>query len=114
MAINEICQKGCKCERCSHEWVPRLKNRLPIVCAKCASPYWNIPKKKKTPVKPISIGGSSGSRGSSVRPAGRGGRFSTAVRASNTRSVPKAVKRYIRSHKPTQKEIDRAGIGGAT
>jgi len=38
---------GYICERCSHKWIPRIKKtELPIICPKCKSPYWNIPKKK--------------------------------------------------------------------
>ena len=37
-AINII-----KCLRCDHEWASR--NLHPIRCAKCKTPYWNIPKK---------------------------------------------------------------------
>ena len=33
------------CLRCGHEWVPTIE-RI-IVCAKCRSPYWNIPKQEK-------------------------------------------------------------------
>ena len=39
---------GFKCERCGHLWISdkfTAKNP-PIACAKCKSPYWNIPKKK--------------------------------------------------------------------
>lgn len=39
---------GWKCERCLHEWQPRDKERLPTVCPKCKSAYWNKPKQKKT------------------------------------------------------------------
>jgi len=34
-----------KCERCGHEWLPRMKDREPRVCAKCKSAYWNVPRK---------------------------------------------------------------------
>ena len=37
---------GYVCERCAHQWVPRNKD-LPIVCSRCKSPYWNIPRKIK-------------------------------------------------------------------
>ena len=33
------------CLRCGHEW-PSRKERLPKVCPKCKSPYWNKPKWK--------------------------------------------------------------------
>jgi len=39
---------GFRCERCKHKWIPRVKVKEdPIICPKCKSPYWNIPKKKK-------------------------------------------------------------------
>jgi len=38
--------EGYKCERCGHEWVP-LGKKEPIVCPKCKSPYWNIPRRQK-------------------------------------------------------------------
>jgi len=48
MALLNI--KGYSCERCAHMWVSRnldsSKSKLPIVCPKCKSPYWNIPKKR--------------------------------------------------------------------
>jgi hypothetical protein len=37
---------GFRCERCSHEWIPRgSAEEEPTVCPKCRSPYWNRPKK---------------------------------------------------------------------
>ena len=38
---------GYRCERCSHEWIPRgARNGLgPNVCPRCKSPYWNKPRK---------------------------------------------------------------------
>lgn len=44
---------GHKCHRCSHKWVPeRLDfSKIPKVCPKCKSPYWDTPKQdKKRPV----------------------------------------------------------------
>ena len=38
--------EGFKCERCSHEWIPRMKEN-PRVCPKCHSPYWDKPKNSK-------------------------------------------------------------------
>jgi uncharacterized CHY-type Zn-finger protein len=32
------------CERCRHEWLPRVEGREPTVCPKCKSPYWNTPR----------------------------------------------------------------------
>ena len=29
-----------KCKRCGHGWIPRSE-KLPAVCPKCKSPYWN-------------------------------------------------------------------------
>jgi hypothetical protein len=37
---------GYECERCEHQWAPRIKKKeKPTVCPTCKSPYWN--KKKK-------------------------------------------------------------------
>ena len=39
------------CKRCGHKWHPR-KERKPICCARCKSPYWDIePMEKKNVVK---------------------------------------------------------------
>jgi DNA-directed RNA polymerase subunit RPC12/RpoP len=46
--MGKIRLDGYVCERCIHKWVPRdFSKKLPLVCPKCKSPYWNIPKKKK-------------------------------------------------------------------
>tara|TARA_Y100000310_G_C20607180_1_gene776139 strand:- start:178 stop:333 length:156 start_codon:yes stop_codon:yes gene_type:complete len=46
--MGKIKLEGYKCERCSHEWVPRNKSKEePRVCPKCKSPYWNRPRKNK-------------------------------------------------------------------
>jgi len=37
---------GYRCERCSHEWIPRDADEEPKVCPKCKSPYWNTPRRK--------------------------------------------------------------------
>ena len=34
-----------KCLRCGHEWIPRKP--VVILCAKCRSAYWNIPKQER-------------------------------------------------------------------
>ena len=48
MADIEITVKGHKCERCGHEWISKSKKRkVPILCPKCKSAYWNIPKKQQ-------------------------------------------------------------------
>lgn len=31
------------CQRCGHTWVPNVPS--PIVCSKCHSPYWRLPRK---------------------------------------------------------------------
>jgi rubredoxin len=42
-----------QCARCGHIWLPReptkRENRPPVLCAKCKSAYWNIPKPKPKP-----------------------------------------------------------------
>ncbi len=38
---------GNKCYRCNHEWLPKDKDKIPKVCPKCKSPYWDKPKQKK-------------------------------------------------------------------
>lgn len=45
MALVPITVMGYRCERCSHEWVPKDYDREPAVCPKCKSPYWNRPRK---------------------------------------------------------------------
>jgi type IV secretory pathway VirB2 component (pilin) len=42
---------GCRCERCGHEWVPRIAGVDPCICPKCKSPYWNRPR----PIRPSAI-----------------------------------------------------------
>ena len=39
---------GYKCDRCTHEWVPRDTGQEPKVCPKCKSPYWNRPRKQQS------------------------------------------------------------------
>jgi len=36
---------GYRCERCTHEWIPKDIENEPAVCPKCKSPYWNRPRK---------------------------------------------------------------------
>ena len=36
---------GHRCFRCKHEWKPNNMNKIPRVCPKCKSPYWDKPKK---------------------------------------------------------------------
>ena len=42
-----------KCLRCGYVWFTRKESK-PNVCARCRSPYWNIPKKIR---KPIDVSG---------------------------------------------------------
>ena len=46
MARVPITVMGYRCERCTHEWIPRDLEQEPSVCPKCKSPYWNRPRKK--------------------------------------------------------------------
>ena len=44
--MGEIKIDGYICERCSHKWISRANSvKKPLVCPKCKSPYWNIPRK---------------------------------------------------------------------
>lgn len=46
MARVPITVMGYRCERCSHEWIPRVDvDDEPRVCPKCRSAWWNKPKK---------------------------------------------------------------------
>ena len=45
MARVPITVMGYRCERCSHEWIPKDAQKEPSVCPKCKSPYWNRPRK---------------------------------------------------------------------
>ncbi len=48
MSVKEIMSYRCKCERCGYEWTADSdkwgSDKLPKYCAKCNSPYWNIPR----------------------------------------------------------------------
>lgn len=46
MAKVQLLVWGWRCERCSHEWVPREKQNEPKVCPKCKSPYWAKPRRE--------------------------------------------------------------------
>lgn len=38
--------EGFECERCKHQWIPRLKIvEEPVMCPKCKSAYWNKPRR---------------------------------------------------------------------
>ena len=46
MALVTVRQKGYRCNRCEHAWVPRRSTKgEPRVCPKCKSPYWNKARK---------------------------------------------------------------------
>ena len=45
MAKIPITVMGYRCERCTHEWVPRVGTHEPKVCPRCKSPYWNVPRR---------------------------------------------------------------------
>ena len=48
-----------KCQRCGHEWIPRVSMEelegevkdTPIICPKCKTPYWKTERKNKKGVK---------------------------------------------------------------
>lgn len=42
---------GHRCERCTHQWIPKGE-REPTVCPRCKSPYWNRPKKSSEGHRP--------------------------------------------------------------
>ena len=46
--MGEIRLDGFICDRCDHTWVSRNgfdSEQKPLVCPKCKTPYWNIPRK---------------------------------------------------------------------
>jgi predicted Zn-ribbon and HTH transcriptional regulator len=38
--MEEILLPSLECKRCGHQWYPRGP-KMPRVCPKCKSPYWN-------------------------------------------------------------------------
>ena len=44
------------CERCEHEWIPRLKGEEPRICPACKSPYYDRPKREKISEKKVARG----------------------------------------------------------
>lgn len=40
-AMAKIRWDAWRCERCGHEWAPRVSGEAPRVCPKCKSPYWD-------------------------------------------------------------------------
>lgn len=44
--MGKIMLQGYSCDRCGHEWAPRVKiTDDPTICPKCKSPYWNKPRR---------------------------------------------------------------------
>jgi rubredoxin len=37
---------GYRCDRCGYEWLPHEGEPEPKICPKCASTFWDIPKKQ--------------------------------------------------------------------
>lgn len=46
MYMGKALIQGFECDRCGHQWIPRLKiDEEPTICPKCKSPYWNKPRR---------------------------------------------------------------------
>ena len=43
--FQKIIDSKLECLRCGHTWLPR-SGKLPGVCPKCNSPYWNRPRRR--------------------------------------------------------------------
>jgi len=43
----EVKVKGYKCNNCGYEWLPRSTKEKPLICPKCKSARWDLPKKFK-------------------------------------------------------------------
>ena len=43
----EVKVKGYKCNNCAYEWLPRSNKEKPLICPKCKSARWDLPKKDK-------------------------------------------------------------------
>jgi len=39
-----VLTQGHRCHRCSYEWKANYKQKLPKVCSKCKSLFWDKPK----------------------------------------------------------------------
>ena len=97
----------CGCERCKHNWFTRSK-KLPKLCPNCNSPYWNKPRKAKKSPTPKK-------QPPKLPTRGRGGIFSTSASQDKTPPMKTyAIPKRRTPRRPTQREIDNAGIGGAT
>ena len=33
-----------KCNKCGHEWLPRIIGKKPVLCPSCKSKYWQVKK----------------------------------------------------------------------
>ena len=51
VAMGKVKVDAYQCERCGHVWLPReatkREHRDPVICPKCKSAYWDIPRKDK-------------------------------------------------------------------
>lgn len=43
----EVKVKGYKCNNCNYEWLPRSNKEKPLICPRCKSARWDLPKKLK-------------------------------------------------------------------
>jgi hypothetical protein len=50
MARVPITVMGCRCDRCTYEWIPREIDTEPKACPGCHSPYWNKPRRRSEPM----------------------------------------------------------------
>jgi predicted Zn-ribbon and HTH transcriptional regulator len=46
--VKPVTRMGLECQRCGHEWVPKVAGYEPAACPKCKSPYWKRPRRQKT------------------------------------------------------------------
>jgi predicted Zn-ribbon and HTH transcriptional regulator len=44
--MGEFLVTAYRCERCGHQWVPRMAER-PVICPRCKSARWDRPKVEK-------------------------------------------------------------------
>jgi hypothetical protein len=44
-------RKTYECERCHYRWTP-YHGKRPLRCARCRSPYWDVPKREERPSTP--------------------------------------------------------------
>lgn len=48
MGTRDITVMECTCERCQYVWNAAAAE-LPKTCARCRSPYWNVPRRAAQP-----------------------------------------------------------------